>query len=40
MAVLEIIRGGMFGKVYPGLLDVTVKSGIEDGLKLGGGCGC
>jgi len=37
MAVLEFICGGMFDKVYSGLVGIAVECGIEDGLK---SCGC
>src|SRR5712671_747411 len=37
MAVLEFICGGMFDKVYSGLVGIAVECGIENGLK---SCGC
>jgi len=40
MAVLKFIRGEMFSEFDSGLLGITVKCGIEDGLKIVRGSGC
>lgn len=30
VAVLEVVGGGMFGEVYPGLLSVAIQCGVEN----------
>jgi hypothetical protein len=40
LAVLELICGGMFCNINSGLVGIAVERCIEDGLKVGGGCGC